>query len=108
MSQMRVKTVSFQLERPKVFQWRRLKSFFSRKKRLPTSKCEGVRTEGEQKTPRSTIEGNIDKQSPKFQSRRRFAICSVVEEEGRCYRIPLAESRRNLVIVHSLIDSGLL
>lgn len=108
MGQRQVKTVSFQPERPKVFQWRRIKSFFSRKKRLPPSKCEGVRTEGEQKTTRSTVERNISKQPPKFHSSRRFAICSVMEEEGHCYRTSLAESRRSLMIVQSLIDSGLL
>ena len=135
MEQMRVKTVSFQLERPKVFHCRRKKSFFRRKKRLPTSKfekreCKEVRTEGKRETQPSTDERNINKQSPKFHSGRRFAICSVMEEEGHCYRLSLeeeghcyrmsleeeghcyrmslAESRRNLVIVHSLIDSGLL
>lgn len=112
MEQKHVKTVTFQLEKPrKVFQWRRIKSFFSRKKGSLPSKCEkrecdGVRTEGERKLLRSTVGRNISKQSPK--SSRRFATCSVMEEEDHCYCISLVESRRKLTIVHCLIDCGLL
>ena len=92
-------------------QWRPVWSYFRRIKGLRIFKSKTMRREGNVQMKGSSVTDEIRKgnnQPPKFESARRAAICSVMEEEDQRHGISLAELRRELITRYLLINVGLL
>ena len=111
LSKQELKINSSKVKMPAESQWGRVWSYFRRGMGLRIFKSKTSRREGNVQKKGSSVTDEIRKcnnQPPKFESARRAAICSVMEEEDQRHGISLAELRRELITRYLLMNVELL